>query len=858
MLEVINKEYKSIADLQKINSHLEKQRKSMIITNEKEQKSYDSLTDEINKNNKAINAHNESIGRHQHKVGQYERAFNGIGVGVSKITGILGGLGVALSGVDIVENIIEVRKEFETYEATLKNTLGSESEAARSMQMIKDIASKTPFSVGQITDSYVKLVRRGFEPTREEIIKLGDLASFSAKPFDQLTEAILDAQTNGFERLNEFGIIAKQHGDKVEFTFNGVTKEVNKNADSIKNYILSLGDLQGVHGSMAAISATLEGSISNLQDSWQSLLNELGKSGSVITTSVITALNEFLKYLEQIVINSEPLKATFKELSSIYKDLYNNLSPILRSLGVFDEKGNSVNTTVKTLNFLLQAVTLQFKILPTILNFLIEKTSYLRDSLLSFLEKLGIVNSAIIDAIKTGDFWNKSLEKIGIFIRETTNKINLFGTSLFDLIQKYTFFNEIFGQNTKETIKNTKEVINNNEVKIALLATTNSIIKSIKDQIKTEDELNKLYQERYNILKDLGLLTDKQQLEHELNLLKKYRKDGLLNQKEYNIASEDLILEYNKKIYGKVEGGNKIIQSANNKLVDNTKQTSEKLNQMAKAVEVDIKKESFIKRLVDDKDTLNLIEEQLSASTNLYLDSLAKQKEARLDAKNNEIELSKERIQQLQSQLNIEIEAKNQGFANNYSNTLKEIELERSKQKVLIKEREKAAKEKEKIDKAQIISDSLQQISSLITASAKIWSSVAATGVASPVIAGSIIAAMWGSFLASKVKAYNQVSKNNDTKGYKDGVIGIKGAGTETSDSIPVKVSRGESIIKATATKASTNLLNFIQKGIITDNNISVNTDNSKIVELMSENNSQNREMLKRGSNKRKTIIKYI
>ena len=72
--------------------------------------------------------------------------------------------------------------------------------------------------------------------------KLGDLASSTGKDFDQLAEAIIDAQTGEFERLKEFGIRASKQGDEVKFTFKEVETQVDFTADSIRDYVLSLGD----------------------------------------------------------------------------------------------------------------------------------------------------------------------------------------------------------------------------------------------------------------------------------------------------------------------------------------------------------------------------------------------------------------------------------------------------------------------------------------------------------------------------------------------------------------------------------------------------------------------------------------
>jgi len=93
------------------------------------------------------------------------------------------------------QSIIKVTGEFQRFSAVLTNTLGSSSAAQQSIKMIQEFASKTPFSVSQLTESFVKLANQGFKPTADEMTKLGDLASSTGKGFDQLTEAIIESAT---------------------------------------------------------------------------------------------------------------------------------------------------------------------------------------------------------------------------------------------------------------------------------------------------------------------------------------------------------------------------------------------------------------------------------------------------------------------------------------------------------------------------------------------------------------------------------------------------------------------------------------------------------------------------------------
>jgi hypothetical protein len=237
--------------------------------------------------NKALDTSNNQLNK-----------FAGNAANVGKT--LVAGFGV----IEIGKQIIQVTGEFQRFEAVLSNTLGSESKAQKALKQIQQFASETPFAVNELTGAFVKLANQGFTPSVGELKSLGDLASSTGKSFDQLAEAIIDAQTGEFERLKEFGIRAKKSGDQVTFTFKGIQTTVENTSDSIRGYILSLGDAEGVSGSMEKISATLEGRISNLGDSWDTLLLTIGNGTGILAstvgllTNITTETNRLLKAIE--------------------------------------------------------------------------------------------------------------------------------------------------------------------------------------------------------------------------------------------------------------------------------------------------------------------------------------------------------------------------------------------------------------------------------------------------------------------------------------------------------------------------------------------------------------------------------
>jgi hypothetical protein len=282
---------------------------------------------------------NESFKKTEKEAGQFGKAM-------SSLKKTIGAAFAADAIVGFGLNIINVTAEFQKMEAVLTNTLGSKSAAQVAMNQISDFASKTPFEVAELTDAFVKLANRGFVPTVDEMRKLGDIASSTGKSFDQLTEAALDAMTGEFERLKEFGIRASAEGDRVQFTFKGVTTEVEKTDSAIKDYILSLGDAEGVTGAMAAISETTGGKISNLGDNFTQLYKVLGDSSSGLIAGILDVSNAIVNHLVKSIdsVNTIAEKTGQSGFKSFMQQLWSIVNPI------YAKQLENVATGIKAIN----------------------------------------------------------------------------------------------------------------------------------------------------------------------------------------------------------------------------------------------------------------------------------------------------------------------------------------------------------------------------------------------------------------------------------------------------------------------------------------------------------------------------
>lgn len=165
----------------------------------------------------------------------------------------------------------------------------------------------------------------------------------------------------------------------------------------------------------------------------------------------------------------------------------------------------------------------------------------------------------------------------------------------------------------------------------------------------------------------------------------------------------------------------------------------------------------------EQQSALNTAIDSVKDSISGIVDSWNQAAQAAVDSANAQVDAA-------QKVLDAEIEARNAGYANNVAMAQKDLELAKKNQA-------KAQKEQEKAQKAQIALDSIEQASSLVTASANIWKALSGITGIGPALAVAAIATMWGSFAAAKVKAV-QVTKQEQ---YGEGTVELLQGGSHAS-----------------------------------------------------------------------------
>lgn len=148
----------------------------------------------------------------------------------------------------------------------------------------------------------------------------------------------------------------------------------------------------------------------------------------------------------------------------------------------------------------------------------------------------------------------------------------------------------------------------------------------------------------------------------------------------------------------------------------------------------------------DAVDAMNTVIDQIKDNISSLIDAWVNAADAAVDAADKQVEAA-------QKVLDAEIEARNNGYANSAATARKELALAKKNQDAAIKEKQKA-------QKAQLDIDAITQASSLITATAQLWSALGGIPVLGPALAIAAITTMWGTFAAAKIKAAQITSQS--------------------------------------------------------------------------------------------------
>lgn len=186
---------------------------------------------------------------------------------------------------------------------------------------------------------------------------------------------------------------------------------------------------------------------------------------------------------------------------------------------------------------------------------------------------------------------------------------------------------------------------------------------------------------------------------------------------------------------------------------------------------------SLLEKLGFDDDQIDA----LGDAVNIVLEQLQSIMDAEVELAEQAVENAEKRVEAAQKAYDAEVEARNNGYANNVATAKKELEQEKKNQQEKQKQLEAAQKRQEALN-------TVIQASSLITASANLWSSFSSIPIVGPALALAAIATMWTSFAVAKVKA-KQVTASQSEEYGEGGLEFLEGGSHASGDDIDLGTS---------------------------------------------------------------------
>ena len=232
----------------------------------------------------------------------------------SRMTKAAAAFGAGFSATEFVKQIARVRGEFQQLEVAFTTMLGGSQEAANDlMKQLVQLAAITPFNLQDVADGARQLLAYGEDVNKitDDLTRLGNISAGLSQPLGDLVYLYGTTMTQGrlyTQDLNQFvgrGIpmireLAKVFG-VAESEVRSLVEAGKIGFPEVQKVIQNLTNEGGMfYNLMQEQSKTITGQISNIEDSFSTMLNEIGKSNEGIINSALSGVSVLIENYETI------------------------------------------------------------------------------------------------------------------------------------------------------------------------------------------------------------------------------------------------------------------------------------------------------------------------------------------------------------------------------------------------------------------------------------------------------------------------------------------------------------------------------------------------------------------------------
>ena len=248
------------------------------------------------------------------------KTLAGIGAGAA-----LGGLYALYNGAS--DNV----KAFEDLRAKLSGVTGDLQSAEKVFWELNALEDQTTKSTTELSEALLYLNKFGIGVTSEDMKNLSAVSIGLNKDLASITSAIGKAAQGRYQSLKELGIAVEDTGNSLKLSFKGVTTEVEKDTDAIKNYLSNLGKTQFSEVLEAKLQTT-DAALNRFKNAWGTLQTEIFRSDGVIGqiftniynhgTDMVNGLITVFK-LESV---QKVIKGAVEHIFNFFKILYESIT----------------------------------------------------------------------------------------------------------------------------------------------------------------------------------------------------------------------------------------------------------------------------------------------------------------------------------------------------------------------------------------------------------------------------------------------------------------------------------------------------------------------------------------------------
>ena len=248
------------------------------------------------------------------------KTLAGIGAGAA-----LGGLYALYNGAS--DNV----KAFEDLRAKLSGVTGDLQSAEKVFWELNALEDQTTISTSELSEALLYLNKFGIGVTSEDMKNLSAVSIGLNKDLASVTSAIGKAAQGRYQSLKELGIAVDDAGNTLKLSFKGVTTEVEKDTDAIKNYLSNLGKTQFSEVLEAKLQTT-DAALNRFKNAWGTLQTEIFRSDGVIGqiftniynqgTDMVNGLITVFK-LESV---QQVIKGAVEHIFNFFKILYESIT----------------------------------------------------------------------------------------------------------------------------------------------------------------------------------------------------------------------------------------------------------------------------------------------------------------------------------------------------------------------------------------------------------------------------------------------------------------------------------------------------------------------------------------------------